>query len=134
MLFYPPSSPATSFRATLAPFLQDEGLPFAEVLTAADIQEACDLEGVSFGRAKRSVFTPALVVWTFLSQVLGKEKSCRAAVLRVLVLLVALERGPCSIDTAAYCRARAKLPAAVLRRLARQVGRRLEAAVPRRWL
>jgi putative transposase len=134
VLFYPPSSRATSFRGTLAPFLQDEGLPFAEVLTAADVQEACDLEGVSFARAKRSVFTPALVVWTFLSQVLGKDKSCRAAVLRVLVLLVALERGPCSTDTAAYCRARAKLPAAVLRRLARQVGRRLEAAVPSRWL
>jgi DDE family transposase len=132
--FYPPSSKATSFRATLAPFLNDEGLPFADVLTAQDVQEACELERVSFGRAKRSVFTPALVVWTFLSQVLGKDKSCRAAVLRVLVLLVALERGPCSTDTAAYCRARAKLPAAVLRRLARQVGRRLEAAVPRQWL
>lgn len=134
MLFYPSSSRTTSFRATLAPFLQDEGLPFADVLTAEDVQEACDAEGVSFGRAQRSVFTPALVLWTFLSQVLGPDKSCRAAVLRVLVLLVALERGPCSTDTAAYCRARAKMPAAVLRRLARQVGARLEDAVPSRWL
>ena len=79
------------------------------------------------------MFTPALTLWAFLSQVLGENKSCRAAVLRVLVLLVALERRPCSAATAAYCRARAKLPAIVLRRLAVQVGRQLEDAVPRPW-
>jgi hypothetical protein len=132
--FYPPSSPTTSFQAALAPFLQDQGLPFAEILTAQDIQQACAAEGVCFGSAARSIFTPALVIWAFLSQVLSKDKSCRAAVLRILVVLVALERGPCALDTAAYCRARAKIPAALLRRLALQVGQQLEAAVPARWL
>lgn len=52
----------------------------------------------------------------------------------MLALLLALERGPCSEDTAAYCRARAKLPTVVVRRLALRVGRRLEQAVPRAWL
>jgi hypothetical protein len=132
--FYPPSSPTTAFQAVLAPFLQHPGLPFADVLTADDIEQACDREGVRFGRAGRSLFTPALVIWAFLSQVLSKDKSCRAAVLRILVVLVALERGPCSTDTAAYCRARAKIPAALLRRLTLQVGQHLEAAVPWRWL
>ena len=134
MPFYPPSSPTTSFQAVLAPFLQDEGLPFAEVLTAQDIQQACDAEGVCFGQAARSIYTPALVLWAFLSQVLSADKSCRAAVLRILVVLVALERGPCQLDTAAYCRARAKLPAALLRRLTLRVGQQLEAAVPKPWL
>ena len=134
MPFYPPSSQTTSFQASLAPFLQAEGLPFADVLTAQDVQNACNAEGVSFGRDPRAVFNPAVVLWAFLSQVLGKDKSCRAAVLRILVLLVALERGPCSTNTAAYCRARAKMPAAVLRRLALQVGQQLEAAVPPGWL
>ena len=36
--------------------------------------------------------------------------SCAAAVARVAVLLLTLGRKPCSSDTAAYCRARAKLP------------------------
>jgi putative transposase len=134
VLFYPPSSRSTSFQAVLAPFLQDEGLPFADVLTAHDVQEAFDDEGCSFGHGARAVFTPALVLWAFLSQVLSTDKSCRAAVLRILVLLVSLERGPCSTDTGAYCRARAKLPVAVLRRLALQVGHRLEEAVPSQWL
>jgi putative transposase len=132
--FYPPSSPTTSFRAVLAPFLQEKGLPFAAVLTAEDIQQACAAEGVCFGRAARSIFTPAVVLWAFLSQVLSKDKSCRAAVLRIVVMLVALERGPCSVDTAAYCRARAQLPTALLRRLTLQVGHQLEEAVPRNWL
>ncbi len=134
MPFYPPSSPTASFQAALAPFLTEPGLPFADVLTAQDVQKACADEGVCFGAGARSVFTPALVLWAFLSQVLGKDKSCRAAVLRILVLLVALERGPCSTDTAAYCRARAKMPAAVLRRLTLQVCRELEDAVPSHWL
>ena len=134
MLFYSSSSQKTAFQAVLAPFLQDDGLPFADVLSAQDIQDACDAEDVSFGRLARSIFTPALVIWTFLSQVLGKDKSCRAAVLRVMVLLLGLECGRCSPDTAAYCRARGKMPAAVFRRLARQVGERMEAAVPSRWL
>jgi putative transposase len=132
--FYPPSSPATSFRAVLAPFQQEQGLPFAEVLTAQDIQQACAAEGVPFGQRPNALFTPAVVLWAFLSQVLSKDKSCRAAVLRILVLLVALERGPCSTDTAAYCRARARLPVTLLRRLTLQVGQQLEQAIPSCWL
>jgi len=134
MPFYPPSSPTTSFRASLAPFLTDDGLPFAEVLTAQDVHDAYAAEGIDCAATARAIFNPALVLWAWLSQVLSPDKSCRAAVMRILVLLVALERGPCSTDTAAYCRARAKLPAAVLRRLALQVGRQLEDAVPPRWL
>lgn len=64
----------------------------------------------------------------------GELRSCTAAVARVIVLLVALGRQPCSADTAAYCRARAKLPAAVIRRLALQVGNQLEARIPADWL
>ena len=134
MPFYPPSSPTTSFQASLAPFLTHDGLPFADVLTAQDVQNACADEGLSCQGEAHSIFNPALVLWAWLSQVLGTDKSCRAAVMRIIVLLVALERGPCSTDTAAYCRARAKMPAAVLRRLTLQVGRQLEDAVPKRWL
>jgi putative transposase len=134
MLSYAANPSCSSFTQALAPFLTDAGLAFAEVLPAEDVEAAFTAEGVTFGRAAHAVFTPAVTLWAFLSQVVCKDKSCRAAVLRVLTLLVALERGPCSLDTAAYCRARAKLPAAVLRGLAGQVGDRLEQAVPADWL
>jgi hypothetical protein len=134
MSFYPPAPPCRSFAAALAPFLTDDGLPFANVLPAEQVQQACQAEGVHFGSSSRSVYNPAVTLWAFLSQVLGADKSCRAAALRVLVLVVALERGPCSADTGLYCRARAKLPAALLRRLTLQVADELEQAVPGHWL
>ena len=134
MSFYPPSSPCRSFEAALAPFLHDDGLPFADVLPAEQVRQACLDEGVHFGASARSVYNPAVVLWAFLSQVLGADRSCRAAALRVLVLSVVLQRGPCSADTGMYCRARAKLPVALLRRLTYDVADRMEEAVPEHWL
>lgn len=122
------------FDRVLAPFLTDDGLPFADVLPAAEVEQAFADEGVDFGTSTRSVFSPALTLWAMLSQVVGSAKSCSAAVLRVAALLTALGCSPCALDTAAYCRARAKVPALVLRRLALQVGRRLEDAAPADWL
>jgi putative transposase len=134
MLSYNSPRGCLDFDHALAPFLAEEGLPFANVLPAATIERAFAEEGVRFGTTKQSVFTPALTLWAFLSQVVHEAKSCHAAVLRVATLLIALQRPPCSEDTAAYCRARAKLPACVLRRLAREVGRNLERDAPSAWL
>lgn len=134
MPFYSPPSSCRSFEAALAPFLQDDGLPFADILPAEQVRQACRDEGIDFGATTRSVYNPAVVLWAFLAQVLGTDKSCRAATLRVLVLVLALERGPCSTDTGMYCRARAKLPAALLRRLTYAVADELEQAVPEHWL
>ena len=128
---YPRKREAVNRNALwLTPFLQAPGLPFAAVLCERDIDEALAAEGVHFGQVGGAVYTPALTLWAFLSQVLhtGELRSCAAAVSRVIVLLVSLGRDPCSSDTGAYCRARAKLPAVVIRRLAVQVGSRLEVA------
>ena len=135
MPFYPPSSSCRSFEAALAPFVTDEGLPFANVLPAEHIEQVCRDEGISFGRSSRSVYNAAVTLWTFLSQVLsGEQRSCRAAALRVLTLSITLGRGPCSADTGMYCRARAKLTVPFLRRLTYEVADQLQLAVPRRWL
>ena len=123
-----------SFEQALAPFHVDEGLPFAQVLPAAVVEQAFADAGVAFGATRKSVFTPALTLWAFLSQVLEEDKSCRAAVSRVLAFLVALGEAPCSEDTGAYCRARAKIPAAVLQRLAMEAGHNLERQAPKDWL
>jgi len=128
------SQPGISpYENVLAPFLSAEGLPFADVLTAADIEQAFADEGVSFGNQSRSFWTPALTLWTFLSQVLSGIKSCRPAVVRALVTM-SLTCDPKSIDTGNYCRARAKLPATLLRRLTLQVGTTLEQQAPDAWL
>ena len=122
-----------NFRNTFAPFAQDKDLPFAEVLTEADVARIFVEEKVSFGKLARSFWTPALTLWAFLWQVLGADKSCRQVVANVLMSL-ALSHDPEDIDTGLYCRARAKLPPAVFRRLAVHVGHGLELASPEEWL
>jgi hypothetical protein len=62
-----------------------------------------------------------------------EQRSCAAAVSRVIVLLVSLGRKPCSDNTGAYCRARAKLSEPALRRLVYEVADACEAAVPDEW-
>jgi hypothetical protein len=132
MSFSIPHDSGSPFHDTLAPFLQAEGLPFADVLTAHDIDEACAAEQVAFGETAKSFWTPALTLWTFLSQVLHADKSCRAAVARAVVAL-ALSRDPEDVATGNYCRARAKLSVPLLRRLTLQVGNALEAEAPDTW-
>ena len=107
------------FRLVLASFLQRPGLPFADSLAEEAIQKAFDDEDAGFVDDEEAVYTPPITLWAFLSQVLFKDeqRSCVAAVARVVVLLVALERGPCSSNTGAYCRARGKLSQTVIRQL-----------------
>src|ERR1700722_6854970 len=98
MSFSHPRPSSVQFEQTFAPFLNDPGLPFANVLSAADVEQAFAEAGVAFGSSKRSVFTPALTLWAFLSQVVQPAKSCSAAVLRVATLLVALGGDSCAFD------------------------------------
>ncbi len=108
------------FRLILTSFVQRPGLPFANALPEAAIREAFDDEGVTFADDENAIYTPAVTLWAFLSQVLFKneQRSCVAAVARVIVLLVAMKREPCCSNTGAYCRARGKLSESVVQRLA----------------
>lgn len=127
--------PSYQFHYVVNSFLQHPGLPFADALCENDIEHAFDDESVCFGRNPDDVYTPAMTLWALLSQALFKneQRSCTAAVARVITLLVALGRPPCSNNTGAYCRARAKVKPAVLRRLATQVADGCEQRVPSSW-
>jgi len=84
------------FRLVLVSFLQRPGLPFANALTEEAIHKAFDNEGVGFAEDPDAVYTPAITLWAFLSQVLFKDeqRSRVAAVARVIVFLVGLKRIP----------------------------------------
>jgi len=117
----------------LAPFLCHPDLPFADVITGDDVDRAFVDENAHFGSRCNAIYTAPLTLWGSLSQGVHKDKTCLGAALRIGVLLVALCRSPGDTDSGTYCRARAKLPPVVLRRLAVQVGRRLERQVPNSW-
>jgi putative transposase len=124
------------FQLVLSSFLQKEGLAFADALPEQRINEVFAEEGVEFAQDEDAIYTPAVTVWAWLSQSLFKneQRSCIAAVSRVLVLLAVLGRKPCAKNCGAYCRARAKVPEAALRRLSCEVAQGCEKTVPDDWL
>ena len=134
MSFYDPQTRQQQAEALLAAFLQSDGLPLADVLTPDAVVTAfADADADCHGSAS-AIFTPLLTLWAFLGQLLHADPSCRAAVLRIIVLCAALSRPIPASDTAAYCRARFRLPTAALRRLATHLGQQLESRAPSNWL
>src|SRR5262249_3983499 len=101
-------------------FSQAPGLPFADLLPAAQVRRALPPEKVP---SPARLFTPLVTVWVFLSQVLDPDPSCRAAVARFLAWRAARGKPPCSANPGAYCKARGRLPEGVLARLTRTSGR-----------
>ena len=96
----PPSRQARRLRDDLA---AAPGLPFADLLPQAQVQQALDQEGVCF---RERLFTPLVTLWVFLSQALDADGSCRAALARLLAWRAARQLPPCAEDTSAYCKAR----------------------------
>ena len=84
------------FHFVLSSFLQHPDLPFAEVLPEEAIAQAFADAGVACpaepAPTDNIVYSAAVTLWAFLSQVLYKQeqRSCVAAVARVVVLMAAL--------------------------------------------
>jgi putative transposase len=136
MSYHTWASRGQSFELIRQGFLDAEGLPFSDLLSAEQIQRAFEEADALFGQEEADRYTPALTLWGFLSQALhaGTERSCNATVERIRSLCVTLEINAPSPDSGAYCRARAKLPETVLQRLTYEVAKALEAQAPKKWL
>jgi hypothetical protein len=105
-------------------------LPFGDLLEAQAVNAALQGENVSF---RHCIFTPLVTLWTFLSQVLSQDHSCREAVDRLIAFLVARGEKPCAPETSTYCEARQRIPLGVITRLTRKSHDDLETSVPRDW-
>jgi Transposase DDE domain len=131
---YTTGGSAATFQTVLHSFACAPGLPFQDDLTAERIETIAAEEHLDFGSAPGDVYSVAVTLWAFLAQVLSKEKSCVAAVARVLVLRLALGLPPCASETGAYCKARAKLCEPFLQRLCYDVAEQVEGQAPTAWL
>ena len=152
-----------NFKHISNSFSQDDGLPFSDMLSEETINRVAAEAGVappppplppppppspspapesaksntkSDDKSDEMIYTPAVTLWAWLSQVLhiGPQRSCVAAVARVGVLCAALGRPLPSPDTGAYCRARQRLPLVLIQRLTYHVAEQAEAQVPETWL
>jgi len=125
-----------SFDIIRRSFLQADGLPFSDILSEEAIEQTFVEKNALFGQEKDAVYTPAITLWAFLSQVMqaGVHRSCNAVVDRVRTLCLTLGIRAPSPDSGAYCRARSKLSEDVLEDLTYQVADELEERVPKEWL
>jgi hypothetical protein len=120
----------TSLNRLRARFACDEGLPFSDVLTEASIRDALTEHGV---RYRDRVFSPVTTIWSFLSQVLNEDHSCRDAVSRMIAHRASNGLKTCSPNTASYCKARSRVVTGVLRSLARRTAAELQATAVEEW-
>ena len=124
----------SKFQKVVDAFLSAPGLPFANILSAQRIERIFAKHGCLFGL--HGIYSTAIMVWAFLSQVLrdGKEASCQAAVARVVSYCEQAGLPAPTEDTGDYCRARAKLSEAALHDLAGDVAQQMEQAAEESWL
>jgi putative transposase len=132
-----PNSPhrgSSSFRQIAEAFLAQDGLPFADVLSSEQIERAFARHDGLFGQ--HGVYSTAIVLWAFLSQVLrdGKEASCQSAVARIASHCLHAGIRPPTHDTGDYCKARAKLSEAALHELGKEVADELQQRADESWL
>ena len=112
-------------------FLQDGGLPFADVLTDEVVAQAVTVIEVVW---KDRIYTPLVTLWVFLTQVLSADHSCRAAVASLVAHRLSRGKSACSAETGAYCQARKRLPEKFFSTIACVVGRALDAKADQSWL
>ncbi len=120
----------TNLEMVRARFARNEGLPFADVLTKANILAVLNDHGVKY---RDRVFNPVTTIWGFLSQVLSEDHSCRDTVLRIIAHRAASGVEVCSPNTASYCNARSRILTDVFRTLAKRTAQELQKSVTDEW-
>ncbi len=108
-------------------FLLGGHLPFVPLLDVDDLAR----EGARHvGRTTERVYTPLVTLALFLRQVVDPDHSCRAAVEHLAAARAAAGLAPCSDDTGGYCKARQRLPEALIRALTTRTGEALQRQLP----
>ncbi|HCO26950.1 MAG TPA: IS4 family transposase [Gimesia maris] len=128
------SQGSSSFQLVLDSFLLSAGLPFASLLCAERITRIFARHNGLFGT--HGVYSTAIMVWSFLGQVLrdGKEASCQSAVARVITYCKLTDKTVPTADTRNYCRARGKLSVPALCELSGEIAAEMEQAADEDWL
>jgi hypothetical protein len=108
-----PKSPKPS-QVLIKKFTKSIGLPFQELLPRERIEDILTEVGVKY---RERIYNPIVIVWSFLSQVLDPDHSCKNAVSRIIAYLASEELEPPSENTSAYCQARKRLPEELFKKL-----------------
>ncbi|MGH8034227.1 MAG: IS4 family transposase, partial [Lysobacterales bacterium] len=111
-------------------FGQHSGGAFDAALSAQDI---CAVVERQLKTTRHRRYPPLKTLSLFIGQVLCAGRSCQDAVVRHLSGRVSAGKSSSSLNTAAYCEARKRLPTAIALDLGSLLGQRLQAMAPKAW-
>jgi len=101
--------------------------PFDAFLPKPVVESVIQKVGYRF---REKIFTPFVIIWAFLGQVLDPDPSCRRALARIQAYRVQRGLPAVSTNTGGYCRARGRLPERLLELLFQHLGGELARNVP----
>ncbi|MDJ0690022.1 MAG: hypothetical protein QNJ41_16100 [Xenococcaceae cyanobacterium MO_188.B32] len=78
--------PRSQVQILVQQFSSSFGLPFAQILPVAMLEETLKEEKLKY---RERLFSPIVTLWAFLSQVLDADKTCHNAVSRIIAWLAA---------------------------------------------
>ncbi len=122
--------PRRDFSRVRDKFARDNGLPFGRLLTREYVLDVLESEGHSY---RSRVFCPLVTLWAWLSQCLSQDKSLNEAVSRVVAHRVSTGLPACSASNAAYTQARNRFPAKAMKRMAKEIGRKVHSSADGSW-
>lgn len=121
-----------SFRTRVAHVRRSDDLYFASLLSQETIRSVFDDASEILDSAR--IYTTAVTLWTFLSQVMSINHGCVFAVTKLITFRIARGQRPCSADTGAYCIARDKLDENAMHDLVTYTGKSIDNQTPDNWL
>lgn len=117
-----------SFRNRVHQARQCGELYFASLISKETIESTFGVATSTLGAAR--VYTTAVTLWVFLSQVMSIHHGCVSAVAKLIAYRVAKGQSACSSRTGGYSIARSKLDEASMQRLVTTTGKAIEAKSP----
>jgi hypothetical protein len=106
-------------------------LPYHDLIDGQLVEAALKEENLRF---RVRIYTPLITLWTFMTQVLDSDHSCRKAVRSLTAFLVSEGQPAICADTSDYCKARKRLPLSFIVRLVRKLGELLDGKASGEWL
>ena len=121
-----------SFKSRVAAARENGQLFFAALIPEERISSTFGEASAILDSAR--IYTTAVTVWTFLTQVLSSDHGCVSAVAKLIAFRASNDQSIPSSQTGAYCIARDKLDEDAMQRTLCQTGQDIEEAAPDQWL
>jgi len=110
---------------------QHDPTQFLGILSEKEVLEVCEDVGLKF---RQRFFNPFMTLWLFVWQTMSGDHSCRAVLMHFISFCQQKEIPLPSSNTAAYCKARKRLPEKLIKILSVKIAQKMTSLQPPCWL